>query len=158
MKRNGSGWGVTAMGLLLFGAGAYAMWTGYDIIQLERGWSLFIAGAVALTGGVLTIAVGCVIALLARLAYPAPDAEVARPTISAATFAPAAPRFSNGKRAEAPKQENLDAPATEVDRYNNGDEVYVMFSDGTVEVSGPAGFRRYPSIAALRAEAEALKG
>ncbi len=73
MKRNLSGWGVTFSGLLLALGGGYAMWTGWDMILLERGWSLFIAGAVALSGGVVTMALGRVIAYLARLT-PGPGA------------------------------------------------------------------------------------
>ena len=68
MKPNLSGGGVTIAGLLLAGVGVYAMWTGWDVILLERGWSLFISGAVMLSGGVVTMALGRVISHMARLA------------------------------------------------------------------------------------------
>jgi type IV secretory pathway TraG/TraD family ATPase VirD4 len=38
----------------------------------------------------------------------------------------------------------------EVDRYQSGDIVYVMFDDGSVEVRAPTGASRYPSLQALR--------
>lgn len=154
MRSERSGWGVTATGLLLVAAGLYGMWFGWGIILNERGWSSFIAGAIALTGGVVTIALGRVISHLSRLS---PVMEIAAPGPSAEAIAPPPSKPVTGNRPEAPRQESLAAQPTEVDRYNNGDEVYVMLSDGTVEVSGPSGFRRYPSIAALRAEAEARK-
>ncbi len=79
MQRNFSGWGVTVSGLLLVASGVYAMWTGWDMILLERGWSLFIAGAVAVSGGVVTAALGRVIAQIARLGpLAAADTIVAR--------------------------------------------------------------------------------
>ena len=42
---------------------------------------------------------------------------------------------------------------TELDRYTAGEATYVMFSDGSVEVHAQSEVRRYPTIAALRAEA-----
>lgn len=86
MQRNLSGWGVTITGLLLAGGGAYAMWTGWDMILVERGWSLFIAGAAALSGGVVTMALGRVIAHLARLAALSSEKiEATAPPTAAAT-------------------------------------------------------------------------
>lgn len=169
MTRKTSGWGVTLAGLLLACGGAYAMWTGWDMILLERGWSLFIAGSVAVSGGVVTIALGRVIAHLARLApmaAPAPAApanlvESAAPEAFApATHAPpplepAAMMEQKPVAAPAPKPApRVDETPMEVDRYSAGDATYVMMSDGSVEVRSPRGVQRYPSLAALRAEAE----
>ena len=67
MRRNFSGWGVIFFGILLALAGGYGLWTGWDLIQLERGWSQFIAGSVALSGGVMTIALGRILAVLTSL-------------------------------------------------------------------------------------------
>ena len=144
-----------AMGAMLVVAGAYGMWFGWGIILNERGWSAFIAGAVALSGGVVTIALSRVLALLSRLEPQAPPGFVApQPVYKAPEAAPAPQPLP---RADAPSPESVADRPTEVDRYTNGDEVYAMFSDGTVEVTGPGGFRRYPSLAALRADAEARK-
>jgi hypothetical protein len=191
MKRNLSGWGVTIAGLLLAAAGAWAMWTGWDMILIERGWSLFIAGAVAISGGVVTVALGRVIASLARLAarpvaVPAPAAEavvVAEPVpapIAAPQPEPIPPPapapvvegprepspppilrqrygYSRGTvlspRAPAEAVPAAPEPPTEVDRYSSGGATYVMMSDGSVEVHGPNGVKRYASLAILKAEA-----
>lgn len=89
MKRNLSGWGVTIAGLLLAAAGAVAMWTGWDMILIERGWSLFIAGAVAISGGVVTVALGRVVGALGRLAEPAAITVAAAAPVTEAAAAPA---------------------------------------------------------------------
>lgn len=60
-------WGVVALGAILAFWGAAAMWEGWGIIQLERGWSLFIAGAVAASGGAIVLALGVVLSRLDRL-------------------------------------------------------------------------------------------
>lgn len=178
MRRNRSGWGVTLAGLLLSGGGAYAMWSGWDMILVERGWSLFIAGSVALSGGVVTMALGRVIAHLARLASPGEERAEAVALSPAPTQArapvPEAPPVTAAPPAPAPQTafkpdfesfmqpretgEAASEPAgapVEVDRYSAGDATYIMMSDGSVEVHGPGGVERYPSLAALRAEAEA---
>ncbi len=182
MKPNLSGGGVTIAGLLLAGAGVYSMWTGWDMILLERGWSLFISGAVMLSGGVVTMALGRVIAHMARFArQPLPatvgsetqdapepvvvETPVARPKIDprpAKTEAtPVAPKPAEAKAPEAKPaavsdlfkaMRKAEAP-TEVDRYDAGDSTYIMMSDGSVEVVGPNGRQRYASLAALKADA-----
>jgi hypothetical protein len=59
-------WGVVTLGLALALWGLGAMWEGWDKIQIERGWSLFIAGAVAIAGGVVTLALAAVLSRLDR--------------------------------------------------------------------------------------------
>jgi hypothetical protein len=61
MLKRVSKWGVTALGGVLAVCGVVAMVGGWDIIQVERGWSLFIGGATALTGGAVVIALGQVV-------------------------------------------------------------------------------------------------
>ncbi|WP_246695647.1 hypothetical protein [Methylocystis rosea] len=136
------GLGVIFLGLALALSGAYGMWSGWDYIQLERGWSLFIGGATAVSGGVVTIAIGRAIGVLGRIADKVP-----------ATQASAADLINE---AQAPPQ-SVDAtappkPPVEVDRYIASGSVYVMFSDGSVEVQTDGAARRYPSLAALRAD------
>lgn len=58
--------------LLIFGialvfVGAYAIYTGYGIIEVERGWASVIAGATGLTGGIITIALAWIMRSLDRL-------------------------------------------------------------------------------------------
>lgn len=138
--------------------GLYAMWSGWDIVQLERGWALFIAGAVAVSGGAVTMAIGRAIHVLNGVAdrlvgdgsapedWPA-QASSEEPAPAAETPPPAPkPReiFTSANRRPAP---------VEVDRYTMGDAEYVMFSDGSVEMRRAGRAQRYPSIAALRADA-----
>ena len=69
------GLGVIFLGLALALSGAYGMWSGWDYIQLERGWSLFIGGATAVSGGVVTIAIGRAIGVLGRIADKVPATQ-----------------------------------------------------------------------------------
>jgi len=179
MKRSFSGLAATAAGVLLVGAGIFAMWSGWDMILLERGWSLFIAGSVFLSGGVVTAALGRVIDRLSRLgegsliAAPAPVAVEKPAPAPEQTPAPLRPQPARPvipENAPAPdySAERPDFSSiigalpveepTEVDRYMAGDATYVMMSDGSVEVRSAAGRQRYPSLAALRAEAESRQG
>jgi hypothetical protein len=52
---------VLALGVLLSLCGAFAISAGYGIIQVERGWAGVIAGATALSGGIVTIALGFIL-------------------------------------------------------------------------------------------------
>jgi len=90
MLRRVSRWGVTALGVALVVCGVAAMAGGWDIIQVERGWSLFIGGATALAGGAVVIALGQVVFRLDEILVaaqlrrtgeksPAPPALAAKP-------------------------------------------------------------------------------
>ncbi|ULO23712.1 hypothetical protein [Methylocystis sp. SB2] len=136
------GLGVIFLGLALALSGAYGMWSGWDYIQLERGWSLFIGGATAVSGGVVTIAIGRAIGVLGRIADKAPATQVSAADLINEAQAPPQP-----VAATAPLK-----PPVEVDRYIASGSVYVMFSDGSVEVQTDGAARRYPSLAALRAD------
>ena len=52
---------VLALGALLSLCGAVAIYAGYGIIEVERGWAGVIAGATALSGGIVTIALGFIL-------------------------------------------------------------------------------------------------
>ncbi|PWB89370.1 hypothetical protein C5688_15690 [Methylocystis sp. MitZ-2018] len=136
------GLGVIFLGLALALSGAYGMWSGWDYIQLERGWSLFIGGATAVSGGVVTIAIGRAIGVLGRIADKVPATQASAADLINEAQAPTQP-----VAATAPPK-----PPVEVDRYIASGSVYVMFSDGSVEVQTDGAARRYPSLAALRAD------
>ena len=79
---------VLAVGALMVLAGAGEIYYGSGYIDIERGWSAFIAGTILLTGGLLTLAVGLALRQLGEVksvllhlgglaALPAPDAGVA---------------------------------------------------------------------------------
>ncbi len=146
MKRRG--WSVFAVGLLLALFGLYGMWAGWDHIQLERGWSQFIGGATAVSGGVVTMALGRVIDALGDVA------ELLGAKAPKAASSEAAPTVeSGGVRAPGRSESSAQGSPVEVDRYVSNGAVYVMFSDGSVEVHSEGGAQRYPSLAALRADA-----
>ncbi|HEY8137766.1 MAG TPA: hypothetical protein VIF61_07980 [Methylocystis sp.] len=90
MLKRVSRWGVTALGVVLAICGAVAMVGGWEIIQVERGWSLFIGGATILAGGAVVIALGQVVFRLDEIIEgtqlrnageksPAPSAPAAKP-------------------------------------------------------------------------------
>jgi hypothetical protein len=58
---------VLSLGALLSLGGAFAIYAGYGIIQVERGWAGVIAGATALSGGIVTIALGFILHSLSGL-------------------------------------------------------------------------------------------
>lgn len=221
MSRAMSRWGTTAIGAVLTLWGLSSMWTGWDQVQIERGWSLFLGGSSAVAGGVVTMALGVAIGRLDQLiralessrapgkaeeagtsADVGPSVE-AKPSSSGPSGAKPVSKFWTPSRraagsdaatssilssrapkrgaapppvaaetkAEAPaqtdslvfKEEPQPSPpaaaspqpaeAVEVDRYLSGDTIYVMYSDGGVEVRTPAGAQRYASLEHLRAEA-----
>jgi hypothetical protein len=58
---------VIALGALLSLCGALAIAWGYPIVQVERGWALVIAGAMAFSCGIVTIALGLILRRLSKL-------------------------------------------------------------------------------------------
>lgn len=144
------GLGVTLLGLALALSGAYGMWAGWDYIQLERGWSLFIAGATAVSGGVVTIALGRAIGVMGRIAD---RAQATQPSAETESVAAASLEAASAPQQPAPAKPPPSAELpVEVDRYVAAGSIYVMFSDGSVEVHTDGRARRYPSLAALRAD------
>jgi hypothetical protein len=87
---------VLALGVLLALAGAYFIYAGSGIIQIERGWTQVISGTVALTGGIVTIALAAVLdrldALVGLRSETARPAEAPRPAPKRETVAK--PQFS----------------------------------------------------------------
>jgi hypothetical protein len=58
---------VLALGVLLSLCGAFAIYAGYGIIEVERGWTSVIAGSTALSCGIVTIALGIILHRLSGL-------------------------------------------------------------------------------------------
>jgi hypothetical protein len=75
---------VLALGAFLSIGGALSIFHGAGIVEVERGWTGVIAGATALTGGIMTIALGLILKALLelrpmlanRLAVAAPPSDV----------------------------------------------------------------------------------
>jgi len=106
MAGNVTKWALTIMGLALALGGGAAMWRGWDVVQLERGWSLVIAGAALLSGGVVVLALATVVARLDRLLA----AQSLSPVAKAPSAAPEAPRAVAPAPAQAPQEEPAPAP------------------------------------------------
>jgi hypothetical protein len=71
-------WIVAGAGVLLSMAGIYGLVTGASIIQVERGWASFIAGAVALSAGVITLALAALMGRIEQLVVAWTGASFAR--------------------------------------------------------------------------------
>lgn len=112
-------WLLRVLGVLLALGGATAMVRGWDIVQVERGWSLVIAGAVAFSGGAVVIALAEVVSRLDRLLAKAQIAEATtqRPHASEAQrdaeAAPAQPAAPPAPPKAAPAPSAAPGPAPE---------------------------------------------
>ncbi|HTO80469.1 MAG TPA: hypothetical protein VMJ31_11905 [Methylocystis sp.] len=93
MRRNFARWALTFLGFALSLGGAAAMLRGWDIVQVERGWSLFIGGAAALSGGAVVIALAEVVARLDRLLAAGPAARAQAPATEASVEREPAPQI-----------------------------------------------------------------
>ncbi len=84
---------VFAVGFVLAVCGGAAIFFGYGLINVERGWSSVIAGAAALSGGVVTMALALILHSLSRLRALLKEASAFAPARApdAADAAPAAP-------------------------------------------------------------------
>ncbi len=203
---------VMALGLLLIAAGAASIIQGYPIVVVERGWTQVIAGATALSAGVVTLAIGFLIGAVNRLrralapaaaAHPpepvaiaapdpfapppskdpieplppprtapldaAPEAEIAGGRGSwidealsqdagprrdePAPAAADAPSFDQGEAAppEPEPVKTARKPPTLVGRYAFGGADYLLYDDGSIDATTPAGVVRFNSLAELRA-------
>lgn len=91
-------WVVLTLGVLLAVAGLISLWHGIGLVEFERGTAAVIAGAVFLSGGIITIALYSVLCGLEQLKLAAPASA-------------AAPATEMPKELEAPAV--IEAPAPE---------------------------------------------
>lgn len=71
-------WLLLAFGAVLALVGFYWMWSGWDIIQIERGWVSVISGAIMLSGGVMVSALAYGVMTLRAAVQGAPERAEAR--------------------------------------------------------------------------------
>ena len=102
MRRNFARWALRFLGLALGLGGGAAMLRGWDIVQVERGWAQFIAGAVALSGGVVVLALAEVVARLDRLLAAGLDAKATSAPQSSFQAAPPPPPASKAATTPPP--------------------------------------------------------
>ena len=125
MKRDFSGWGVLVTGGLLTLLGVYWLLAGWEHIQIERGWSQFIAGAMLLSGGVVTMAIGRLIRLLvqqSRSVAPGQPAvrEPAKPSAARSAVRPPEPeKRSRPPEPVAPVAASASVETSAVDAANS---------------------------------------
>jgi outer membrane biosynthesis protein TonB len=116
MRRNFARWALRFLGLALGLGGGAAMLRGWDIVQVERGWAQFIAGAVALSGGAVVLALAEVVARLDRLLAAGLDAKATSAPQSSFQAAPPPPPepnaapLSEAKVLPEPFQESVAEP------------------------------------------------
>ena len=60
-------WVILGLGMALCVSGAAALWSGVSYMPVEWGWSQIIAGATAITGGIVTMALAAVVHRLRAL-------------------------------------------------------------------------------------------
>lgn len=89
-----------AVGAALAMYGAYWMWTGWDIVQVERGWASLISGAVMMTGGLII----CVVSWSTMRLASVLERAVA-PAIAAAPSHASAPPLAESQPAASPVME-----------------------------------------------------
>jgi hypothetical protein len=89
---------LLAVGLLLIAVGGYFVYTGSNIIEIERGWSAVIAGTTLLSAGIVTLALAAVVKSLDDLKQALAGGEIgvaksAAPPLPSALVAEGRPNF-----------------------------------------------------------------
>lgn len=159
---------LSLLALAMIAMGGTAMVFGAQIIQVEKGWTMVIAGSVGATGGAVLLGVALATRRLGRiasqlLAFAASLDQVAALATANVGAAPPPPAdLAEPMAALAAPQEPvvLEAPpgpydtppsASIVGRYSSGGNAYVMFADGSVQADTPSGRHRFRSLDELRA-------
>ena len=139
---------VLAVGAVLAVCGFVWVWTGLDVVQVERGWSAVIAGATMLSAGLVLGALAALIWQIGEIAARLEPRQASVPT-AAVPPAPAPVALSVKAVDDVP-----DDARRVVGRHVSGDTTYVMFADGSVEAQTPEGVVTFSSLDDLRAHAE----
>ncbi len=111
-------------GIVLVVGGGLSIYSGYDIIEIERGWASVLAGTTAATGGVITIGLALIVRSLDRLrmaqeaardqvAQRSAQPEVAEPFVAVPDLPAAHPTLSSNRPVA---QERRDAGRVPVGR------------------------------------------
>lgn len=158
---------LSLLALAMIAMGGAAMVIGAPIIQVEKGWTMVIAGSVGATGGAVLLGVALAARRLGRiasqlLAFAASLDQVAALATANVGAAPPPADLAEPMAALAAPQEPVvleaspgpyDTPpsASIVGRYASGGNAYVMFADGSVQADTPSGRHRFRSLDELRA-------
>ncbi len=148
---------VLFLGACLACTGLWWVWTGLEIVQVERGWTSVIAGSTMLSAGLVIAALSAVLVRLGDISDALAETSVvpvpAQDT-AATALAPVAPEKVSPPQASQHDEASSDDDRTEVGRHVTGDATYVMFADGTVDALTPEGTMTFPSLEALRVYAD----
>lgn len=158
---------LSLLALAMIAMGGTAMVFGAQIIQVEKGWTMVIAGSVGATGGAVLLGVALAARRLGRIAsqlvaFAASLDQVAALATANVGLAPPPDGLAEPMTAISgpPEPVVLEAPpgpydtppaASVVGRYSSGGNAYVMFADGSVQADTPSGRHRFRSLDELRA-------
>ncbi len=101
---------IIVIGGFLFVIGLVVAWNGYGYIEVERGWSMLIAGTVGFCTGLLLVALGLVLHQLAEIASSASKATL----LLAKAKTGGLPEISMPTHAPVARDEDLDVQARPV--------------------------------------------
>ena len=172
------------LGLVLCLAGAGALAASIDLLPTELGLLYAACGAVAISGGFITLAIGGLIVRIDALAraplssptYPTPrDDYSLTPTAEAPQLQPDAEPAPSPVAEEEPINENrsgrlpslagiehaLQEPETSpslVGRYSAGGATYKIFSDGSIEAETDRGAFKFASMSEFKAHLADKRG
>lgn len=174
---------VCVGGIVLASIGFWWLWTGLDIVQVERGWSAVIAGATMMSAGFVIMALSAVLWTMQQIvdllrtqaqAHHGEGHTGANTPVGAEGQIGAEHKIGAEDRVGA-NDEVRHAPLTPasgsmsfdtsaasrsiadqevVGRHVSGDTTYVMFADGSVDAQTPDGLRHFTSLEALRVYAD----
>ncbi|WP_375458442.1 hypothetical protein [uncultured Enterovirga sp.] len=146
------------LALSLVGVGGAAVVFGAPIIQIERGYTMVLAGTMAVCSGILLLGVALAAQRLGRAAQELVrirdrlqrmEMSTASSGVTAMPANGPLPAFSPSPGANAgygsPAEPNV------VGQYSSGGNAYVMYSDGTILADTPSGKHRFRSLDELRA-------
>ena len=167
---------VRAMAFLLFvlaigmiAIGLAAMTFGMSIVQVERGWTMVISGAVGGSAGAVLLGIAFAVQRLGRIANELlwirdKLATIGEMTAETVAFAPTSPPEPEDAPEAEPAPEAVVAPSPPppsepppppervvVGQYSSGGNEYKMYEDGSIDALTPAGLRSFASLEELRA-------
>jgi hypothetical protein len=155
-------WLVVVAGTGLVAWGGYLHWTGWLIVQVERGWSSVIAGAVFLSAGMVMFAAAALLSRLDRIARSLSQPGSGAPP-QQAPAKPPEPKPSNDRplreapslaaRGSAPTEPppRPQIPSRVTRRYESQGVQYTLYEDGSIDAEANGSRHHFASIAELRA-------
>lgn len=146
---------LVLLALSLIGTGGAAVVFGAPIIQIERGYTMVLAGTMGVCSGILLLGIALAAQRLGRTAQELVRIRDRLERLEGALSAPSlAPSPSQPSYSQAPPGGGAAEPpaqASVVGQYASGGNSYVMYSDGSVDADTPTGQHRFRSLDELRA-------